>query len=123
MKRIHNFTCIVCPLSCQIELIEERNKILEVKGNRCKQGEKYAIDEFKNPVRILITTVYIEDGILPMLPVRSEKPIPKSFMKKCVKELSKIKAKAPVRCGDVIYENILDTGINVIASRDSIRRK
>jgi len=123
MKRIHDFTCIMCPLSCQIELIEERNKILEVKGNRCKQGEKYAIDEFKNPVRILITTVYIEEGILPMLPVRSEKPIPKSFMKKCVKELSKTKTKAPVRCGDIIYENILNTGTNVIASRDLIRRK
>ena len=37
---------------------------------------------------------------------------------KCIVELSKIKVKAPIKCGDIIYENILGTGINIIASLD-----
>jgi CxxC motif-containing protein len=118
MKKSHNFTCIQCPLSCQIELIEEEGKILEVKDNLCKLGEKYAIAEFTNPVRILTTTAYIQRGILPMLPIRSEKPIPKNLMMQCMKELAKIRVTAPIKCGDIVCENILNTGINIIASRD-----
>ena len=119
--KVHTFTCIKCPLSCQIELAEE-NQILEVKGHMCKQGETYAIDEFTNPVRILTTTVCVEEGVLPVLPVRSAKPIPKQLMKESVRKLSTIKVKAPITCGDLIYENILNTGISIIACRDMPRR-
>lgn len=114
----HTFTCIKCPLSCQIELVEKNNEILQIKGHTCNQGEQYVIDEFTNPVRILTTTVCVEHGILPVVPVRSEEPIPKHLMKECVNVLSTIKVKAPVVCGDPIYKNILDTGITIIASRD-----
>ena len=116
--KTHTFTCIKCPLSCQIELIEENNEILKIKSHTCNQGEQYVIDEFTNPVRILTTTVCVENGILPLVPVRSEEPIPKHLMKKCVKELSTTKLKAPIACGDPIYKNILNTGVTIIASRD-----
>jgi len=33
-------------------------------------------------------------------------------------ELSKIKVKAPIKCGDLIFKNILETGIDIIASRN-----
>ena len=118
MKRSHNFTCIVCPMSCQIELIEEDDKILEVKGNGCKQGEEYVTEEFTNPVRMLTTTIPVQEGRIAMLPVRSERPVPKNLLRRCMKELSKVRVKAPVRCGDIIYENILDTGVSIISSRD-----
>ena len=116
--KTHTFTCIKCPLSCQIELVEENNEILKIKGHTCNQGEQYVIDEFTNPVRILTTTVCVEHGILPVVPVRSEEPIPKQLMKECVKELSTIKVNAPVACGDPICKNILNTGVTIIASRD-----
>lgn len=120
--KTHTFTCIKCPLSCQVELVEEGNTIVEVKGHTCPQGEKYVVDEFTNPVRILTTTVCVDEGILPVLPVRSEKPIPKHLMKQCVKEVSTMQVKAPVTCGDIICENILDTGVDVVASRDLARK-
>jgi len=116
--RTHTFTCIVCPLSCEVELVEEDGEILEVKGNHCNLGENYAIDEFTNPVRILTTTVRVEDGVLPVLPVRSDKPVPKRLMEEIVKMLNAVKAKAPIRCGNIICENVFDTGINIVASRD-----
>ena len=116
--KTHTFICIMCPLSCEIELVEERNEILEIKGHNCPQGEKYVIEEFTNPVRTLTTTVSVQKGVLPVLPVRSEKPIPKSMMKECVKALSTVRVKAPVTCGDLICESILNTGVNIVASRD-----
>ena len=123
MKRVHEFVCIECPLSCEIELIEEGGKILEISGDRCKKGKGYVVAEFTNPLRIMTTTVRIEDGILPVLPVRSEGFIPKVLMKKCVKELAKVKIKAPIKCEEVICTNILNTGINIVSSRDMVKRK
>jgi len=29
-----------------------------------------------------------------------------------------VEVEAPIKCGDVIIENILGTGVNIIASRD-----
>lgn len=120
--RTHTFTCIVCPLSCQVDLVEEDGEILEVKGNHCNLGEDYAIVEFTNPVRILTTTVRVVDGALPVLPVRSDEPVPKGLMKDIVKALNAVRVKAPIRCGNIICENVLDTGINIVASRDLSER-
>jgi CxxC motif-containing protein len=117
MKK-HTFICIKCPLSCEIELIEEDKKILEIRGHTCKQGEKYVTDEFTNPVRILTTTIRVKDGILPVLPVRSTEPIPKDLMKECVKVLNAVEVKASVTCGDIVCKNILDTGVDIVAARN-----
>ena len=115
-------TCICCHLGCRIEAEKHGNKIKTV-GQQCKQGETYAIQEIKDPRRVLTTTIRIEYGQQPMLPVRSEKEIQKKLIKKCVKKLSKMKVKAPVKCGAVICRNILDTGIDIIASRDMEMKK
>lgn len=116
--KTHTFTCIKCPLSCQIELVEENNEILKVEGHTCNQGEKYVPEEFTNPVRTLTTTVRIQKGVLPVLPVRSENPLLKNLTRRCVEELSIVRVNAPVTCGDIICKNILDTGIDIVASRD-----
>ena len=52
-----------------------------------------------------------------MLPVRTQKAIPKGSVKKAMKYLSSINAEAPINMGDIIVKNILNTGIDVIASR------
>jgi len=66
--KTHKFTCIVCPLSCQVELSEENNENIMIQGNSCNLGETYVREEFNNPVRILTTTVRVESGILPVIP-------------------------------------------------------
>ena len=110
-------TCIQCPLGCQITVIK-KDKELKISGFECKKGEEYAKNEVIDPKRIVTTTVFIENGIYPMLPVRSDKEIPKNLIRKSVVELAKINVIAPVKTGDIIYKNILDTGVNIIASRD-----
>jgi len=118
LKKKHYSTCIVCPVGCQIELIAEDGKIVEIIGGECKLGEEYARKEFTNPERILTTTVRVKGGVLPLLPVRTEKPIPKKLMKSCMKKLAHVVVEAPVKCGAIVYRNILDTGVNMIAARN-----
>jgi len=117
MKKTHNYTCINCPLSCSLELTEEGGEILEVKGADCKVGEKYAVEEFRNPRRTVSTTVRVKGGVLPLLPVVSAAPIPKALVRDAVRILAKLTVNAPVADGQVIYPDILGTGVDVIASR------
>ncbi len=117
MKRQHEFTCINCPLSCGLTLVEEDGEVLEVGGADCRTGEKYAVEEFRNPRRTVSTTVRVKGGVLPLLPVVSSAPIPKALVKEAVRTLSKLTVDAPVADGQVIYPDILGTGVDIIASR------
>ena len=116
MKK-HEFLCINCPLGCTLELSEENGEVLEVKGADCKVGEKYAVEEFKDPRRRVITTVRVSGGTLPLLPVVSESPIPKHMVRDAVTVLAEVVVDAPVADGQVIYPDILGTGVDVVASR------
>ncbi|SEF41723.1 CxxC motif-containing protein [Caloramator fervidus] len=116
MEKI-NLICIECPMGCNLEVI--KHKDIEVKGNKCKRGKDYALKEIENPKRVLTTTVILKNSYLKRLPVRSEGEIPKSLLFECIDYLNKIEVEAPVKMGQVIVENILNTGINIIASRSA----
>ena len=109
-------TCIVCPMGCHlnVEKLEERYK---VEGNTCKRGEKYAVQELTNPTRVITTTVKLENSYLQLLPVKTEDPIPKAMIFEIMKEIDKIIVNAPVKVGDIIVENILDTGVNIVSAK------
>ena len=117
-----HFTCIVCPIGCEIDVKLNNGKIISVSGNKCPRGKEFVLQEIKNPLRVLTTTVRIENGEYAMLPVRTDRPVPKSKIFDIMKEISLIKAKAPVKMYDVIARDICGTGANVIATR-SMRRK
>lgn len=117
MKKTYNYTCINCPLSCPLELTEEDGEVLEVRGADCKVGQKYAVEEFHNPRRTVSTTVKVKGGVLPLLPVVSAAPIPKALVRDAVRILAKITVNAPVSEGQVIYPDILGTGVDIVASR------
>ncbi|MEW6553766.1 MAG: DUF1667 domain-containing protein [Actinomycetota bacterium] len=117
MKNKHELVCINCPLSCGIELTEEDGEILEISGADCKVGLKYAEEEFRDPRRTVSTTVKVEGGVLPLLPVVSASPIPKSLVTEAVRVLAKVALKAPVADGQVVYRDILGTGVDIVSSR------
>jgi CxxC motif-containing protein len=58
-----------------------------------------------------------------MLPVRSTTELPKDKIQDCMKYLATHQATAPIRCGDIICHNILDTHVDIIASRDMEKEK
>ena len=110
------FVCIVCPSSCRLSVFEEDGKI-KVTGNECRRGEEHGIQEYREPLRMLTTTVAVNGGAFSRLPVISSREIPKAKLNECLDLLYKEMVSAPVRCGDVIVKNICDTGADVIASR------
>ena len=117
MKKKHDLVCINCPLSCSIELTEENGEVLEISGADCKVGVKYAEEEFRNPRRMVSTTVKVRGGVLPLLPVASASPIPKSMVRDAVEALAGIVLEAPVADGQLVYRDILGTGVDIVSSR------
>jgi CxxC motif-containing protein len=113
------YICIVCPSSCRLSVTEEGDEI-KVKGNGCRRGEEHGIQEYREPLRMLTTTVAVRNAALPRLPVISSKEIPKAKLAECLNLLYKMEVSAPARCGDVIVKNICDTGADMIASRSLI---
>lgn len=111
-----NYTCIVCPMSCDLTLRDDGGA-LTVTGNACKRGELYAKSEYTDPRRMVTTTVKIAGADISRLPVISTAPVPKGMLSDCLQLLYRTEVKAPVRAGDVIIKNIMNTGVDIIAAR------
>jgi len=111
------FICVSCPVGCLLEVTYE-NETLIVKGNECAAGIRYVKEEITKPTRNITTSVKIVGGSFKMLSVKTEKPAPKELIMDIVNEIHKVKIFAPVKVGDIIIENILDTGINILATRN-----
>jgi CxxC motif-containing protein len=111
--------CIVCPTGCLVH-VEQVNGELIIEGHSCKRGEEYAREEFIAPKRILTTTIRVENGFLPLIPVRSDTPIPKEKLKETLREIAKTKVKAPIKMGDILIKEVIGLDANIIASRDLI---
>ena len=112
MKR--NLTCIVCPIGCQLSVTLENGVVTEVTGNTCPRGKQYAIDECTNPVRTVTTTARTVNG--GVIPVKTDRPIPKELMFDCMKEIDRSVVTLPAEIGDIVIENLLGTGANVIVT-------
>lgn len=108
--------CIGCPMGCPIVVEMEDGKVLSVTGNTCPRGESYARKEVTNPTRIVTTTVRVDGGKVPMINVKTEQDIPKDKIFECIAELRGVTMKAPVHIGDIILENVADTGVNIVAA-------
>ena len=112
-----NIICVACPMGCGITVeIAENGEIVSVTGNTCKRGDAYARTECTNPVRSLTTTVKVEGGATPVVPCKSAGAVPKDKIIDCAVALRGITAKAPVKIGDILAENILGTGIDIVAT-------
>ena len=108
-------TCIICPKGCNIKVKIENGEVTKVEGNTCKRGYDYAISEVTNPVRTITSTMKLENG--EMISVKTDKPIPKELIFKCMEEINKKTVKLPVKIEDILIENILGTGSNIIATK------
>ncbi|MGH4051253.1 MAG: DUF1667 domain-containing protein [Clostridium sp.] len=111
-------TCIGCPIGCALIVELEGEKVISVSGNTCKLGENYGKKECTNPTRIVTSSILVTGGKSEILSVKTEKDIPKNLIYDCVGELKNIVIKAPVHIGDVVLKNVLNTGVNIIATKD-----
>ena len=111
-------TCIVCPIGCQIEVrLSESGQVKDISGNSCKRGYAYAESEFTNPTRTLTSTVKIKSETERLLPVRTDKPIPKPKLFEAMKQINEIEVSAPVKVGDIIRSDFIAKEVNLIATK------
>jgi len=116
--------CIACPLGCRLSIYEDNSaEGFIVSGNKCLRGIDYAVKEMTNPTRVLTTTVKISKAFFSRIPVRTNGAIPKSLIYEAMKLINCIEIQAPVRMGQVLIKNILDTGVDIIASRSMYERE
>lgn len=109
------FTCIICPIGCTLEVELNGKEVISVSGNTCKRGESYAINECTNPLRTVTTTVKCEDGSV--LPVKTSTPIAKERLFDAMKIINNFVAPLPISVGDVIIEDVYGSKIVATASK------
>lgn len=116
---IKEMVCVACPLGCRLKVtLDDNGNVTDVTGNSCKRGIEYAHTECTNPTRSLTTTVKVVGGRLPVVPVKSSSALPKGILFDCMKVINKKSLNAPVKIGDIVVKNILDTGIDIIATNE-----
>ena len=108
--------CIVCPMGCRIQVDEEND--YKVTGNMCPKGSAYGKKELTFPTRTITSTVKIKNGVHKRLPVKTSSDIPKNMIFEIMKKLNSIEVSSPIKVGDIIIKNVLETGVDVIATRD-----
>ncbi|MCD7775602.1 MAG: DUF1667 domain-containing protein [Clostridiales bacterium] len=110
-------TCIECPNGCAMTVDNSENEI-KVTGNRCKRGVSFAVSELTNPMRTICSTVKTAFDFCPVLPVRVSGEIPKDKIFEVMAVINKTTVKNKVRRGDIIIPDVLNLGVDIIATSD-----
>jgi CxxC motif-containing protein len=113
----HFITCILCPRGCSVEISKSNGDYI-VKGNRCKKGKGYAINEITNPTRTLTSTVKTSIKDFPRLPVRTDKEVPLKDIFQFMIEINNVIVTKRLKPGDIVIENIRNSGANLVATAD-----
>jgi len=116
-----HFVCVVCPIGCEIDVVHDGSKIVSMEGNKCQKSVEFVTQELIEPMRVLTTTVKIEGAKWAVIPVRTDKAIPKRLFSIVMRRLRRITVHAPVNICDVIVKDIVGTGANIIATRSMPR--
>ena len=123
MVKKESFTCIGCPIGCTLDVTMHDLENIVVEGNLCAIGDRYGKKEIVEPVRMVTTTVFVENGINNLVPVKTDKEINKDLMIDLAKALMSVRVEAPVYIGDIIVENILGSDVNMIATSEVLKKK
>ncbi len=102
-----NLVCIKCPRGCEITVDGEN-----ITGNFCPRGIDYAREEMSTPMRTVTALVKVLDKVVP---VKTDREIPKSEIFAVLEEISKLRLKK-ADLGDVLIKNVHGTGANIIVT-------
>ncbi len=109
--------CIVCPIGCRIHVAVDEGRVTELIGNACQRGTEYASREAVAPQRVLTTSIRIDGGTLPLVSVRSNRPVPRDRMLDVVAAIRSMVVSAPVAAGSIVAHNVLGLEVDLVATR------
>lgn len=107
--------CINCPKGCELDVEKADDGTVSVTGNACPRGEAYAKSEIVNPTRMVTGLVRVA-GMRKPLPVKTKTAIPKGKIDAVLFALHQTTVQLPVKIGDVIIQNVVETGVDVVAT-------
>jgi len=117
------FTCIICPNGCEITVTIENNVVIKTEGSLCKKGEEYVVQDITAPKRTLSSSIKVIGGDLPLVSVRLSDFIPKEKIFEVIDVIKKIEIEAPTHIGQIVIENILGLGSNVVITKNICKRQ
>ena len=108
-------TCIVCPRGCNLLVkFNTDGSISEISGNACKRGIEYAKNECTHPKRTVTSTVRCADGRI--IAVKTADSVPKESVFEVMREINLARPEGKISVGDVLIENVANTGVAVVAT-------
>ena len=107
------FTCIVCPRGCHIEVDDNLN----VTGNSCPRGKEYVLNEIKNPMRVVTSTIRVTNRPMCVVSVKTTNAIPKSKIFDLMEVINTLKVHAPTHVGDVVCDKPLGLDTKIVITK------
>ena len=115
--KIKKFICISCPIGCILEATID--KTIKIDGAGCKLGIDYGLKECNDPRRIVTTSIKLPQGAThKMLSVKTSSDIPKDKIEDVVKVIKAHEPKSSYKVGDIVIEDIMGLGVNIVATRN-----
>ena len=106
------FTCIMCPVGCTLNVTKQGENII-VKGNGCPRGEIYGKNEITLPKR-MITTIKKYKGAT--ISLKTSEAIDKTLINNVLKEIDKVEEPKKINIGDILIKNIFNTNVDLIVT-------
>ena len=120
------FTCVVCPAGCfiEVEFTEDYPpRLKSFSGSRCEKGEIWIKQEIESPMRTFSTSLSVCGGDFGSVSLRTSRAIPRekiSDVMDAIRSLGTLKA--PIDIGQLILKNPAGTDTEIIATR-LVRKK
>jgi CxxC motif-containing protein len=67
---------------------------------------------------IFTSLVRIKGGKFSVVSVKSNKPIDKRLWVECSKAISRLHVGVPIKIGDIVCKNILNTGVDIVCTKN-----
>lgn len=120
MDRSCQMICVCCPNGCLLTANKESDGSYSVTGNKCPRGEEYAINEMTDPKRNFSSLIKVKFGDFgkpdTVVPCKTSTELPKGKIFDAMAVINKTAVRAPVCVGDVLIENVADTGVDIVAT-------
>ena len=109
--------CIGCPNGCELDVKQENGEII-VTGNKCPKGVEFAKTELTHPTRSITSSVKTIFKDTPVLSVRTNGEIPKEKIFNVIKQINEVVLDKHIKVGDIVIENVLDLGVDIVATNN-----
>lgn len=106
------FTCIMCPVGCQLKATNINGKI-KIEGNSCPRGVIYGEKEATHPERMVTTIKKYKNGTISL---KLSNPIAKELVSDCLKAIASCPEPKNINIGDTLIKNVLGTDIDVVVT-------